>query len=97
MPSQSLLDRGIGVVGFRSVSSFGIRFIGFFDSGFLEKTRRVFQPDTFFLLCDVSFIIRRRTKKNVYLSYYLPIVDGTVDYFRRSQSRSPPLTTPFRR
>jgi len=50
MPSQSLLDRGIGVVGFRSVSSFGIRFSGFFDSPFLEKTRRVFQPDTFFLL-----------------------------------------------
>lgn len=94
MPSQSLLDRGIGVVGFRSVSSFGIRFIGFFDSGFLEKTRRVFQPDTFFLFfCVMRFFVARKKT----CTYYLPIVDGTVDYFRRSQSRSPPLTTPFRR
>ena len=82
MPSQSLLDRGIGVVGFRSVSSFGIRFSGFFDSACLEKMRRVFQPDISF----VRFIINLP-----------PIVDGTADYFRRSQSRFPPLTTPFRR
>lgn len=68
MPSQSLLDRGIGVVGFRSVSSFGIRFSGFFDSAFLEKTRRVFQPDTFFLLCDVSFISGVARKKTC--TYY---------------------------
>ena len=89
MPSQSLLDRGIGVVGFRSVSSFGIRFSGFFDSPFLEKTRHVFFSQTRFFF---SVIARKKTCTD-----YLPIVDGTVDYFRRSQSRSPPLTTPFRR
>lgn len=69
MPSQSLLDRGIGVVGFRSVSSFGIRFSGFFDSPFLEKTRRVFQPDTFFLLCDALDHPASHEKKRVRTTY----------------------------
>jgi len=55
MPSQSLLDRGIGVVGFRSVSSFGIRFSGFFDSAFPEKNETCFSARHVFVF---SFVMR---------------------------------------